>query len=194
MTSLPHKETQTPSSMPASSNFFSAKRELESTINRAPLDEISDVLSQNLYLPPFEGVKKNLRDSLDDLMTYTKIGKEEAIRELVSIANQITNLLSNGNGFTAPPFEESEEELYEPSWRKKVDESVKILLEEETSLLEKELGPEAKELGPEALPYSEGYLVFPPLSPPPSLLNFKTEETENEEDRKLKEDRRPKLY
>lgn len=162
------------------SKFLSAIRELESSINGAPFDEITDVLSQNLDLPPFEGVKQDRRKSLGDLMTYAEIGKVEAIRELVSIANQITNFLNNGVEFTAPTFEESNENSNEASWREKVDESAEILLEEETSLLEKALGSDA-------LPCPEAYFVFPPLGPPPSLPNFKTEETETEEVEKTEE-------
>jgi len=189
--------------MAASSNFLSAIRELESSINGAPLDEISDVLAQNLGLDPFEGVKEDLSDSLDDLMTYAKVGKVEAIRELVSIANQITKLLHNGHGFTAPTFEDFEEKSHEASWREKVDESAELILEEETSFLEKALGSVE-------LTYPEGHHVFPPLGPPrfvtpPSLLNNdlehseeteEAEETEEDEEdeeveeaRKLEEDR-----
>jgi len=48
-----------------------------------------------------------------------------------------------------------------PSWRENVDESVRILVEQEVSTLNEDLDPAAKQ-------YPEGYLVFPPLSPPPS--------------------------
>ncbi|MCH1500119.1 MAG: hypothetical protein L7U83_13760, partial [Akkermansiaceae bacterium] len=142
----------------------------------------------------FEAVKEDLSDSLDDLKRYAKLGKTEAIHQLVSIANQITNFLNNGVGINKSPFEESEKgsqgPIDCPLWREMVDESVGSLLEEEVSTLEQSLDSTAKD-------FPESYLVFPPLSPPhfippPSLLNKDLEDQETEDDKETEEDEETK--